>query len=112
MPAGRGWPRNSVYGGGKVALDFMTHTWAMELASRGIRVVSVAPGVTRTPVLVHAGYTPEESQAVGEELIRRVPLARIAEPAEIAWWIVNAVRPEAGFMTGAVIRVDGGMGVS
>ncbi|WP_242890676.1 SDR family NAD(P)-dependent oxidoreductase [Actinomadura litoris] len=112
MPAGRGWPNNTVYGAGKVALDFMTHTWAVELAPRGIRVVSVAPGATRTPVLEHAGLSPEQVQAVGEELVQHIPLARIAEPEEVAWWIVAAARPEAGYVTGSVIRVDGGIGIA
>ncbi|WP_049577648.1 SDR family NAD(P)-dependent oxidoreductase [Streptomyces sp. SBT349] len=105
-----GWPGNSVYGSTKVALDFLTHTWAVELAPRGIRVVSVAPGVTRTPVLHHAGFSDERIAAAADELLARIPLRRLAEPDEIAWWIVNAVRPEAGYLTGTVIRVDGGLG--
>jgi NAD(P)-dependent dehydrogenase (short-subunit alcohol dehydrogenase family) len=92
-----------------VALDFLTHTWAVELAPRGIRVVSVAPGVTATPVLSHAGFSDEQMAAAGKELRARIPLGRIARPEEIAWWIVNAARPEASYLTGAVIRVDGGL---
>lgn len=109
---GRAWPGNSVYGSTKVALDFLTHTWAVELAPRGIRVVSVAPGITQTPVLIHAGFTPEEIAASGDELLARVPLGRRARPEEIAWWIVNVARPEAGYLTGSVIRVDGGINVA
>ncbi|MCX0275165.1 SDR family oxidoreductase [Nocardia zapadnayensis] len=104
-----GWPNNSVYGSTKVALDFLTHTWAVELAQQGIRVVSVAPGITATPVLTHAGLSEEQIAAAGQELRARIPLGRIAEPNEIAWWIVNATRPEAGYLTGAVIRIDGGL---
>jgi C-7 ketoreductase len=108
-PPHYGWPNNSVYGSTKVALDFLTHTWAVELAQRGIRVVSVAPGITATPVLSHAGFPDEEIAAAGRELRARIPLGRIAQPKEIAWWIVNAVRPEAGYLNGTVIRVDGGL---
>lgn len=104
-----GWPNNSVYGSTKVALDFLTHTWAVELAQRGIRVLSVAPGITATSVLAHAGLSDEQIAAAGEELRARIPLGRIAQPNEIAWWIVNATRPEAGYLTGTVIRVDGGL---
>lgn len=108
-PPQRGWPNSSIYGSTKVALDFLTYTWAIELAPRGIRVVSVAPGVTETPVLVHAGFTPEQIAASGKELTARVPLGRRAQPEEIAWWIVNVARPEASYLTGSVIRVDGGI---
>jgi C-7 ketoreductase len=111
-PPYRGWPRNSVYGATKVALDFLTHTWAVEQAEHGIRVVSVAPGPTNTPVLTHAGFTAEQIAASGEQILPRVPLHRRGEPEEIAWWIVNAVRPEARYLTGQVIRVDGGMSVA
>ncbi|KUJ65015.1 ketoreductase [Streptomyces albus subsp. albus] len=109
IPPHYGWADNSVYGSTKVALDFLTRTWAVELAPRGIRVVSVAPGVTATPVLRHAGFSDERIAEAGARLRARIPLGRVAQPEEIAWWIVNAVRPEAGYLTGAVIRVDGGL---
>ncbi|GAA4494691.1 SDR family oxidoreductase [Actinoallomurus oryzae] len=109
---GRAFPGNSVYGSTKVALDFLTHTWAVELSPRNIRVVSVAPGITQTPVLTHAGFTPEEIAASRDEILARVPLGRAARPEEIAWWIVNVARPEAGYLTGSVIRVDGGINIA
>ncbi|MGR6919239.1 SDR family NAD(P)-dependent oxidoreductase [[Actinomadura] parvosata] len=111
-PPWGGWPDNSVYGSTKVALDFLTATWAVELAPKGVRVVSVAPGITATPVLAHAGFTQEQIAAAGEGLIERIPLGRIAQPGEIAWWIVTVARPEAGYLTGTVVRVDGGLSVA
>jgi NAD(P)-dependent dehydrogenase (short-subunit alcohol dehydrogenase family) len=109
-PPHHGWPNNSIYGSTKVALDFLTHTWAVELAQSGIRVVSVAPGITATPVLRHAGFSDEQIATAGKEFRARIPLRRVAQPEEIAWWIVNATRPEAGYLTGTIIRVDGGLG--
>jgi NAD(P)-dependent dehydrogenase (short-subunit alcohol dehydrogenase family) len=111
-PPHYGWVNKSIYGSTKVALDFLTHTWAVELAQRGIRVVSVAPGITATPVLSHAGFSDEQIAAAGKELRARIPLGRVARPEEIAWWIVNAVRSEAGYLTGAIVRVDGGLSAS
>lgn len=111
-PPYRGWPRNSVYGATKVGLDFLTKTWALELAGRGVRVLSVAPGITATPVLVHAGFTPEQIAESREGMLERIPLGRIAEPDEVAWWIVAVTRPGAGYATGQVIHVDGGMSVA
>jgi nogalaviketone/aklaviketone reductase len=107
-PPTRGWPANSVYGSTKVGLDFLTLTWAVELAPRGIRVVSVAPGPTVTPALTEAraGLPPEQ-----RDDFSRVPLGRPARPEEIAWWITEVTRPEAGYLTGSVLRVDGGLSV-
>ncbi|WP_405162034.1 SDR family oxidoreductase [Nocardia sp. NBC_01499] len=104
----QGWPGASVYGATKVAMDFLTKTWALELAERGIRVVSVAPGITGTPILSNAGLTPEQLESA-QQYVSRIPLARIADPAEIAWWIVTVARAEANYLTGQVIRVDGGL---
>ncbi|ALG15687.1 ketoreductase [Kibdelosporangium phytohabitans] len=104
-----GWPGSSIYGATKVGLDFLTHTWALELAGRGIRVVSVAPGITETPVLTHAGFSDDQIAEAGNDLQARIPLGRIAAPAEIAWWIVNTARPQAAYLTGTVVRVDGGL---
>jgi meso-butanediol dehydrogenase / (S,S)-butanediol dehydrogenase / diacetyl reductase len=117
-PQQRGWPSNSVDGATNVALDCLTHTWAVELGPRGIRVVSVAPGMTETGVLARAGTDPDPdperiaSGPQGEGLGRSLPLGRPAKLAEIVWWIVNAARPQASYLTGSVVRVDGGAGAS
>jgi C-7 ketoreductase len=108
-PPERGWPTHSIYGSTKVSIDFLTRTWAMELAPRGIRVVSVAPGVTETSWFLHANISAEE--LAEKRRNRRIPLGREAQPEEIAWWIVTATRPEASYVTGAVFRVDGGISI-
>jgi len=110
----RGWPHNSIYGSTKVSLDFLTRTWARELAPRGIRVVSVAPGPTQTSMLAKVldRLSPEEREVKEKGRAERIPLGRVADPDEIAWWIVTVTRPEAGYMTGAVVRVDGGVTAS
>jgi nogalaviketone/aklaviketone reductase len=103
---GRGWPENSIYGSTKVGLDFLTRTWAVELAQRGIRVISVSPGPTNTPMLHRSrmALTPELAEAKN----KRIPLGRVAEPDEIAWWILAVTRAYSSYITGAVISVDGG----
>jgi meso-butanediol dehydrogenase / (S,S)-butanediol dehydrogenase / diacetyl reductase len=108
-PSDRGWPGNSLYGCTKVALDFLTRTWAIEAAPAGIRVISIAPGVTDTPILINAGFTAEEIAIKRQD--NRIPLGRIAQPEEMAWWIVMACRPEASYLTGQVIRIDGGASI-
>ncbi|MEV2196554.1 SDR family oxidoreductase [Streptomyces phaeochromogenes] len=111
-PPLRGWPRNSVYGATKVALDFLTRTWAVELGASGVRVVSIAPGATDTPVLLNAGLTPQEIASRKRDGLARIPLGRRARPEEIAWWIVTVAGPDAEYVTGAVVRVDGGVAVA
>jgi NAD(P)-dependent dehydrogenase (short-subunit alcohol dehydrogenase family) len=71
---------------------------ALELGGTGIRVNAVAPGVTRT------GMT----SAVSDELLRSVPLGRIAEPEEIAAAVVWLCSPQASYVTGSVLAADGG----
>lgn len=107
----RGWPGHSVYGAAKAGLDFLTRTWALELAPRGIRVVGVAPGPIQTPIAENSGLGPEAVARMRERQRQRVPLGRVGQPEEVAWWLVTLARPEAAFTTGSVHVVDGGAGV-
>jgi meso-butanediol dehydrogenase/(S,S)-butanediol dehydrogenase/diacetyl reductase len=68
----------------------------------------VAPGPIGTPIAQHQGLSPEQADALRETLIAHVPLGRIGRPEEVAFWIVQLARPEAGFTTGVVLPVDGG----
>ena len=90
------------YAASKGAIDTMTEGLAKEVAGEGIRVNTVRPGVIRTTI--HAsGGNPDKPDVAGEV----IPMGRIGEPEEIA----NAVLwlAEAGFTTGALIDVDGGV---
>jgi C-7 ketoreductase len=107
----RGWPGHSVYGATKAGLDFLTRTWALELAPRGVRVAGVSPGPVETPIAEHAGLDAAAVTALRERQRTRVPLGRVGQPEEIAWWLVNLARPEASFATGLIVPVDGGAGV-
>jgi NAD(P)-dependent dehydrogenase (short-subunit alcohol dehydrogenase family) len=104
----RGWAGNSVYAASKAALDTLTRSWAVELAPRGVRVVAVAPGAIATPIAVNQGWSPEKIAAVREWQIAHTPLGRVGTPDEVAWAIVQLASPEAGFVTGVVLSVDGG----
>lgn len=108
----RAWPENSVYGMAKVALDFLTRTWAVELAPRGIRSVGIAPGVVDTGVGVRAGMPPEAYEAFLAETAKRIPAGRVGRPEDIAWWIVQLTRPEAAYANGTVLAVDGALSVT
>lgn len=80
----------------------MTKCWAKELGRKGIRVNAVAPGYTMTPML---DTVPEK---VIEMLKGKSPLGRLGDPYDIANAYVYLASDEAGFITGAVLAVDGG----
>ncbi|WP_026414491.1 SDR family NAD(P)-dependent oxidoreductase [Actinomadura oligospora] len=103
----RGWPYMSLYGSTKTGLDFLTRTWAVELAPRGIRVAAVAPGPVDTPILENNDFDPD-SVAAMHKLREQLPLARAGTAEEIAFWIVTLADPLAAFTTGIVIPLDGG----
>jgi NAD(P)-dependent dehydrogenase (short-subunit alcohol dehydrogenase family) len=91
-------PDNGAYIAAKHGVHGLTRAAALELGGTGIRVNAIAPGVTRT------GMT----SAVSDELLRAVPLGRIAEPEEIAAAAVWLCSPEASYITGSVLVADGG----
>jgi enoyl-[acyl-carrier protein] reductase III len=88
----------------KVALESHTRQLAYELASRNIKVNAIQAGVTDTPAL---RMIPGSNQIVDTSL-RRNPYHRLTQPEDVANAIVAFSRPELAWMTGNVIRVDGG----
>ncbi|MGW4159042.1 SDR family NAD(P)-dependent oxidoreductase [Streptomyces sp. NPDC004788] len=108
----RGWPHNSFYPATKSALETLTRCWAVELAPRGVRVVAVAPGAIETPIADHMGLGPEQRKALREWQLAHIPLGRIGRPEDVAWAIAALAAPDAAYLTGTVLPVDGGALVS
>jgi glucose 1-dehydrogenase len=94
------WMRYSHYAASKGGVSLFVQSIAKELAPRGIRVCSVAPGATRTPI--NAGQEEDASRD-------QIPLGRWAEPEEIARAIAWLASDQASYIVGTTLFVDGGM---
>ncbi|MBQ0848989.1 SDR family oxidoreductase [Streptomyces sp. BH-SS-21] len=108
----RAWPENGIYGAAKAGLDFLTRTWAVELAARGIRVLGLAPGVIDTGIGERSGMTPEAYAGFLQHIATVVPAGRVGRPEDVAWWAVQLTDPRAAYATGAVLAVDGGLSLT
>ena len=94
-----------VYSASKAALLGMTRTLAREYASRGITVNAVAPGFIETDM------TADLTEAAKQGIVDQTPLGRIGRPEEVAAAVVFLASEEASYITGQVVRVNGGMHV-
>ena len=99
------WPRFAHYCASKGGLKLFGETIARELAPRGLRVASVAPGAILTPINRQLIDDPEQRREQEEQ----IPLGRLGEPEEIAGAVAWLAGPDAGYVTGTTLFVDGGM---
>ena len=100
-----GFPVYPASGAAKAGLEALVKTLAIELAPRRITVNCVAPGLITKDANKGEGYAPAEQAA----LLAQVPLGRMGAPAEVAALIAFLASREAGYITGQVVHVDGGM---
>jgi NAD(P)-dependent dehydrogenase (short-subunit alcohol dehydrogenase family) len=103
MAARIGMPGLSVYSATKAALESLTRTWAAEFSPAGVRVNTVAPGPTRTDMVL---------ATVGEEgagqFAKTTILGRLATPREIAEVILFLATDRSAYLTGSTIAADAG----
>lgn len=106
-----GAPRSSHYNSAKGAVDQLTRCLAVELAPHGILVNGVAPGFVDTPMAIIDGVSEHETPDFKAFYVerRRIPLARPAQPEEIAEAVVFLASSRCTYLTGHTIVVDGGL---
>ena len=97
-------PGQLVYSMTKAGICNMTEGFAKELAPHGIRVNAVLPGLTDTKFASALTGNPK----IMDVMLRLIPLARVAQPSEIAPAVLFLASPAASYLTGACLPVDGG----
>lgn len=91
------------YSATKAAVERLTQAMAIEFARNGVRVNALAPGYFATEI--NSGYLASDS---GQRMIGRIPLRRIGEIHELALPLLMLVAPQASYVTGSTVTVDGG----
>jgi 3-oxoacyl-[acyl-carrier protein] reductase len=97
-----GQPGFAHYGASKAAMLGFMRSAAVELARSGITINAVMPGNVATPGFAD---TSDEHQ---ERMLSSIPMGRYAEPEEVGWAVRFLASPEAGYITGQTLIVDGG----
>lgn len=93
------------YAAAKAALNALTRVAALELASKGITVNGVAPGVVVTRM------SQRVREHAGDRILASIPLGRYGEPDDVARVVMFLANPDVNYVTGQVIDVNGGLGL-
>jgi NAD(P)-dependent dehydrogenase (short-subunit alcohol dehydrogenase family) len=97
---------NESYSAAKAGMISLTRSIAVRYGDRGIRANAIAPGTIRTPIW--QDRVDKEPQIL-ERLVKWYPLGRVGEPEDVAHAALFLASDEASWITGAVLRVDGGL---
>ena len=105
----KGIPGFGILSAGKAAVRSFARTWANELRNRRIRVNAVSPGPVHTPAIERATGGRENAVELLNELVKEIPLGRIARGEDVANAVAFLASADASFINGIELFVDGGM---
>jgi NAD(P)-dependent dehydrogenase (short-subunit alcohol dehydrogenase family) len=104
-----GIPGHTAYAATKAALRSYARTWAAEFKDRGIRVNTLSPGVTDTPMLSDQAAGLGDRDAVLKHYLSMIPLGRLAQAEEIASAALFLASDQSSYLTGSDLMADGGV---
>ena len=101
-------PYSAPYSASKGGMEMLTKNIALEVAEKGIRINGIAPGAINTPMNKDIMEDPQKKKQEEE----KIPMRRIGEPEEIAKVAFFLASPDASYITGTTVYVDGGLTLS
>jgi len=101
-------PYSAPYSASKGGMEMLTKNIALEVAEKGIRINGIAPGSINTPMNKDIMEDPQKKKQEEE----KIPMRRIGEPEEIAKVAFFLASPDASYITGTTVYVDGGLTLS
>ncbi len=104
-------PRAAAYAASKGGVRALTMALAIDHAPENIRINCVCPGAVATPLLDGVIGRAQDQEAMRRIMVERHPMGRIATPEEVAAVVAFLASPDASFMTGLAIPVDGGRSI-
>ena len=107
--ANKGMANLSLYNASKAAVRSFSRSWANDLKSRHIRVNTISPGVTETPIFTHGlDMSKEDIENLKASLVQTSPIGRMGTPQEIADTVFFLASKKASYINGIELAVDGG----
>jgi NAD(P)-dependent dehydrogenase (short-subunit alcohol dehydrogenase family) len=105
----KGLQAHGVYGATKAAVRSFARTWTTELKGRGIRVNTLSPGATDTPIIDGQFTSKEQADTARAAFAAATPMGRIGRPEELAAAALFLASDDSSFITGIDLQVDGGL---
>ncbi|MEN4918416.1 glucose 1-dehydrogenase [Achromobacter spanius] len=103
---------HAVYAASKAAVEAFARSWALELKDRRIRVNVISPGPVETPILDKLGIGADARAGLDDAMAAAIPLGRMGQADELARAALYLASDESSFVTGANLRLDGGMALT